>query len=202
MLNLPPETEELESYPLTPEKDRWIFNKLLVAERLGYDCGPSGVPMTKPGSYCFRPVMNFMGNSYAGHFKFEFDGVNQPEIIPGWFWCEWFDGDHEWVEFTDGNAVNWYHTAALPDRPRNAQGRRKWERHNAPVINKVPAIFNGISKHLLIEHIGGKIIELAPRHSIWTYSFETSDFILMDADPAENQITSAVGQYWAEVVKI
>ena len=37
-------------------------------------------------------------------------------------------------------------------------------RQPAPISVELPEQLKGISKHMLVEHIGGKIIEVSPRH--------------------------------------
>jgi len=159
MINVDPTLDEREIYPQVPAADRWIFNKLEVAERQGFKCGPSGVPIVDPGVYCIRPIYNLAGMADGGVRRFVFDGTNQPDIIPGWFWCQWFNGYHEWVSFTDGVPVDW--------SGGTRQGRLLVLTDNDPAgprNTRYPNLIADISKHMLIEYIGGKIIEVAPRH--------------------------------------
>jgi len=160
MMELHKDIEDRHSYPLCPQEHRWIYNKLTVAEMFGHDCGPSGTRITKPGFYCLRPMMNCAGLGIGGFFKFEAKatqkGITQPEHKPGYFWTEWFDGWHAFTNYTD-------------DKPIYECGGHFYNgeiimRHNAPFSLALPEQLKGISKYMLIEHIGGKIIEVSPRH--------------------------------------
>ena len=42
-------------------EDLWIFDKLILAKKLGYVCGPIGVDVPEPGYYIVRPCVNIMG---------------------------------------------------------------------------------------------------------------------------------------------
>jgi len=161
MMELDKNIDDRYSYPLCPQEHRWIYNKLTVAEILGYNCGPSGTPITKPGFYCVRPIMNCAGLGIGGFLKFHAKptqkGVAQPEHRPGYFWCEWFEGWHAFTNFTDDvpfyECGGYFHDGEIIIQ------------HRPPIsLPELPEQFRGISKHMLVEHIGGKIIEVSPRH--------------------------------------
>ena len=84
---------------------RWLFNKLEVSLKLGYDCGPAGVPITKAGNYIIRPIYNLYGMGIGAHKKYldpdkhGDDMIHHKHIPPGYFWCEWIDGTHHSVDF-------------------------------------------------------------------------------------------------------
>jgi len=149
------------TYPLMPQEHRWIYNKLTVAEVFGYDCGPAGTPIKKPGFYCQRPMMSCAGYGAGGFLKFHAKqtqaGITQPELKPGYFWSEWFEGWHGWTDFTD-------------DEPFYECGGRYNNgeiilQHRPPIsFTELPEQLRGISKHMLVEHLGGKIIEVSPRN--------------------------------------
>jgi len=164
MIDIDPTTEDRHSYPLVPQADRWIFNKLSIAELQNLNCGVSGVPLTVPGVYCIRPIYNLAGNGDGGVMRWVFDGTEetQPPTIPGWFWCEWLSGYQEWVEYTDEVPVSW-HGGTRVGRDLSL------EFPPAPTNTWFPNPLKAISKHMLIEYIDGKIIEVAPRHALFIY---------------------------------
>ena len=88
---------------------RWVFNKLEVAMKLGYDCGPAGVPITKDGYYIVRPIYNLYGMGIGAKKKYlslkddSEDMIHHKHIPPGYFWCEWFSGKHHSVDFKKQN---------------------------------------------------------------------------------------------------
>jgi len=161
MIELSKDIEDRYSYPLMPQEHRWIYNKLTVAEIFGHDCGPAGTPISKPGFYCQRPIMSCAGMGAGGFLKFHAKqtqtGIAQPEYKPGYFWSEWFEGWHGWTSFTDD--VPFYECGG-----RYCNGEILFQ-HRPPIsLTELPEQLKGISKHMLVEHIGGKIIEVSPRH--------------------------------------
>ena len=88
---------------------RWVFNKLEVAMKLGYDCGPAGVPITKDGYYIVRPIYNLYGMGIGAKKKYlslkddSEDMIHHKHIPPSYFWCEWFSGKHHSVDFKKQN---------------------------------------------------------------------------------------------------
>ena len=163
MIELKKFIDDRDSYPLCPQEYRWIYNKLSVAEIMEYYCGPSGAIIKKQGFYCVRPIMSFAGRGSGGLMKFEsiFENgkLTQPLYRPGYFWCEWFDGLHGWTDFTYDKPV--YESSGF-----EVGDNLHMKYHYEDIVYKeMPEQFKGISKHLVIEHIGRKVIEVSPRHS-------------------------------------
>ena len=95
-----------EEYP----QHRWVFNKLDVAMKLGYQCGPACVPVQQNGNYIVRPIYNLYGMSVSAEQKYlrvedAHQMHNHKHIPPGHFWCEWFDGDHYSIDYAWHNNV-------------------------------------------------------------------------------------------------
>ena len=155
----------------SPLRDRWVFNKLTISERMGYRCGPAGSPITVAGKYCYRPIYNCAGNGLGGVLEWTAEtttdpddgetiigGITQPPFAAGYFWCEWFDGDQLWTDFTnDAPVLECYETSRTTRRIDYA-----YRTSNFAI--SVPSQLANLSTHLLIESIGGNIIEAAPRH--------------------------------------
>ncbi len=163
MIDLPSDIDDRDAYPLVPQSDRWIFNKLILAERLGYNCGPSGTFINTPGLYCIRPIMGSQGRGRdGGFFKFEVklrDNILvQPPYRSGYFWCEWFDGRHAWTDFTNDVVV-------FESGGPEVDGVLHIKYGLPPRFTELPLFLQNMSKHMLVEHIGDKIIEVAPRHA-------------------------------------
>ena len=51
-----------------PAEDLWVFDKLIVAKKLGHLCGPRGVDVPQPGKYITRPCVNLMGMGRGAKF--------------------------------------------------------------------------------------------------------------------------------------
>ena len=100
--------EDYEAWEAYPQY-RWLFNKLELSMRLGYDCGPACVPIKNAGNYIIRPTYNLYGMGIGAHKKFLDPNIHGEEMIhhkhipPGYFWCEWFDGNHQSVDFIKDN---------------------------------------------------------------------------------------------------
>jgi hypothetical protein len=93
--------DDCDAYAAFPDQRKW-FNKLWLAEKLGYYCGPSGIAPNKSGYYIVRPILNLSGMSAFAKKKF-IDAGDMSKTPPGYFWCEWFDGTqysvtYEWQE--------------------------------------------------------------------------------------------------------
>lgn len=89
--------EDFQAWQSYPHMRHW-FNKLYLSARLGYDCGPGGVPPSKSGFYCVRPIYN-LGGMGVGARKQWIEADDTSGVEPGYFWCEWFDGDQYSVTY-------------------------------------------------------------------------------------------------------
>jgi hypothetical protein len=150
MIELPQYEYETKLYAMTPIEYRWVYNKLMVAERLGIECGPCGVVPPHDGPWCYRPITNLHGCGKGGWLQ----GVGH-WYRAGWFWMPWYEGRQVWTEYIDDEPV------------RQAGGfldgvDLKWERSYDFV--PLPEQLRGISKYSVQESIGGNLIEWAPKH--------------------------------------
>ena len=150
---------------------RWIFNKLEVALRLGYDAAPIMVPVTKPCKYIIRPIYNLYGMGIGAHAKdldprmdFEDHVVGEP----GTFWCEYFEGDHvsvdyKWVDEGKGGIHSgWRPVNAMQGVKSEHQGLfESWTRVK-PELRLLPDWVEALYDvtDLNIEWIGNRIIEV------------------------------------------
>ncbi len=188
MIDLPADIEDRAAYPLVAESERWIFNKLILAEKLGHRCAPSGTDVAEVGPVCRRPIMNVAGNAMGGVIKHEVmsgpQGFEQPAYAAGYFWCEWFDGYHEWIDFTDDIAVRWWGGVEANGMLDNTEAA-------APQFATLPTLLQGLSKHLVVEHIGGNIIEIAPRHMTLSHGIAGGRMIKIRVTPPWGNNTAA-----------
>lgn len=96
--------EDYQAWNAYPDY-RWIFNKLEVALRFGYDAGPTGVPITEAKNYIIRPIYNLYGMGIGAQKRWLDPEIHNNEILqcmhipPGYFWCEYFEGEHFSVDF-------------------------------------------------------------------------------------------------------
>lgn len=156
MIILPPYAYDRTIYHQLPVSDRKWMNKLILAERLGYDCGPVGAPYDPTATYCIRPIMNMCGNGMGGFYKFNLG--QQPEGMgyhPGYFFSEWFGGRSRFTEFVDDVPVYSF------EAPQGNTHLFIEVQTHIPM----PAFLKGISRYAMLEAIGHKIIEVSFRHS-------------------------------------
>lgn len=78
----------------------WAMDKLILARKMGYSCGPAGVPVDTPGEYIVRPCVNAMGLGLGAQKKYL--ERNTEHLEPGYFWCEFFSGRHLSIDYYHG----------------------------------------------------------------------------------------------------
>lgn len=150
------DSEVWETYP----KYRKWFNKLYLAQILRYESGPCGTAPKQDGWYIVRPIYNLSGMSIGAEKKYIKAG-DLTQVPPGYFWCEWFEGNHYSVtyEFLHDKVGTWI---PLSGWHGHKEGFRftKWER--CDIFPKVPRQLNKLSeiKRINVEFIGDKVIEV------------------------------------------
>jgi hypothetical protein len=65
-------------------------DKLILSKKLGYVCGPAGIPPPVPGKYVVRPIVNLKMMSVGATIQY----LDSDSIPDGYFWCEVFTGRH------------------------------------------------------------------------------------------------------------
>ena len=145
-----------------PQHHKW-FNKLYVAERLRYKCGPCGVAPKEDNHYIVRPIYNLSGMGLGAEIKYIKAG-DTTQVPPGYFWCEYFTGFHYSAiyEFIHDNVGTWKLLSCwkAEQTPNNLTKFIKWTRSDwAP---KVPRVFNELSgvKVINVEFKGDNPIEV------------------------------------------
>ena len=147
-----------------PHHHKW-FNKLFVAELMGYDCGPDSIAPTKSDSYIVRPIYNLSGMG-VGAKVLDIAAGDVSKVQPGYFWCEYLSGDHysATYSFFDGKWVASSCFVGYQTKDNLSQFIR-WNRiKNAP---QVPPQFNSLSDVdvITVEFKGDSPIEVHLRGS-------------------------------------
>jgi|TARA_Y100000034_G_scaffold45882_1_gene56341 hypothetical protein len=88
--------EDYDAWLKYPQHHKW-FNKLWLAEKLGYQCGPAGIRVPKKGYYIVRPIYNLAGMGIGAERKWLVPENNA--VLPGYFWCEYFEGKHYSIDY-------------------------------------------------------------------------------------------------------
>ena len=78
----------------------WVMDKLILARKLGYTCGPVGLDVPKPAWYIVRPCVNMQGMG-LGAEKVWIEKLTTHLPI-GYFWCEFFEGRHLSIDYAYG----------------------------------------------------------------------------------------------------
>ncbi len=161
-------TDDPDCYRLYP-RERWIYNKLIVAESQGLACAPHGiVPTIYP---CFsKPIFNLKGMG-AGSYALSDESAYHTRAEPGHMWMTLLEGEHvsSDVAVVRGDARWWRHSVgvALPGGAFDywtihAEHRAELERYCSAWLSRHLPAYTGMVN---LETIGGTIIEAHLRFS-------------------------------------
>jgi hypothetical protein len=159
---------DLEDYQLWNEykQHRLWFNKLYLAEQLGYYCGPCGTAPSISDKYIVRPIYNLAGMGLGASVK-HITAKDRSATPPGYFWCEYFSGDHYSVSYTWAqNSWAPLHAWIGYNSEDNLTKFTRWIRTEQN-IPEVPKLLNCLSDvgAINIEFKDNKIIEVHLRAS-------------------------------------
>lgn len=155
--------EDFQAWQQFPQVRQW-FNKLHVAETFCYSCGPGGVPPTQSGYYCVRPIYNLDGMS-VGARKQWIEVGDRTGVEPGYFWCEWFDGEQYSTTYTHDGSYNYKQKSCFKaERDVDRLFRfKRWTREsiNIPMPYRLEddLMFANVYE-VNVETIGDKVIEV------------------------------------------
>ena len=170
--------EDFEAWDAYPQYRCW-FDKLYLAQSLGYYCGPSGYAPTKSGMYIVRPTYNLSGMS-AGAFITHIDAGDVRKVPPGYFWCELFNGDHISVEYSAIGPTHLPQCAWLGEKSDKDPIRFvRWRLVNELIPLPEPFASMIDVPNMNAEFIGGRLIEV---HFRQTPDPEYSEFIPVWSD--------------------
>ena len=148
-------------WPTVRPEDLWIYDKLILSRMLGYECGPPGVSVPRPGNYIVRPITNLHGMGISAEIVHIRDRTD--DLPVGHFWCQVFEGRHLSVDYMNGNQV------LCVEGHRSSRELYKWDRW-ATVDDCVPLptlLTDIASRYTTIncEFIGSKLIEVHLRNN-------------------------------------
>lgn len=156
-------TEDGDAYELFP-KERWVYNKLMVASSQDLPHGPHGLD---PKSYPIfsKPIYNMRGMG-TGSRILRSEKEYRNALAPGHMWMPVFDGEHvsSDVAVVDGQARWWRHTIGsyigegmFDHWTVLAEGRPEVEAYCGAWLKENLAGYSGMVN---FETIGAKIIEV------------------------------------------
>jgi len=139
-------------------KDLWIFDKLILATRLGYTCGPKGMAPQASGQFIVRPCINLLGMGRGAYIASDVSNIED-----GSFWCEAFQGRHLSVDYYKGNQMLCVEGVPLGD---DLSKWAIWKKTNdtMPLPNIVKEL-EGAYDWINVEFIGNKIVEIHLRNN-------------------------------------
>lgn len=144
-------------------KLRWVYNKLELSLRCGYNSGPIPILPKTSGYYCIRPIYNITGYGIYAR-KLWIDKDDQPsmyEIHPGEFWTEWWTGNHYSIDYVWED--KWIPVFATQGKNNddNLLKFESWKKIDPPDI-ELPKFLDELapSKVLNIEFKDAKILEI------------------------------------------
>jgi len=89
-MTIVPQLGDVDVFDSIATDDLWCVDKLILSKKLGYECGPAGIPPPAPGNYVVRPVVNLKMMAVGATIQY----LDSDSIPDGYFWCEMFTGRH------------------------------------------------------------------------------------------------------------
>jgi len=142
--------------------DIWIYDKLILSKKLGYNCGPAGVAPKKAGDYIVRPCVNFRMMGHGASIK-HLTPDDHDKVPDGYFWCETFKGRHLSFDFENGKQV-----LAVEGFRKQTRLDRFFKWQKCDDVLKLPEFLVKITQKyrwLNVECIGKNIIEVHLRYN-------------------------------------
>ena len=159
-----------ESYRKFPQHTKW-FNKLWVAEQMGYSCGPCGVPIPSTGTYIVRPIYNLVGMGVGARVE----GLDKGDVStqPGYFWCEYLTGKQYSADYKFVNCSKtggWWEGISCWVGMNKVEDLSKfitWTRSDyiPPLPHQLDFKSLGDVEHINVEFKGDKVFEVHLRET-------------------------------------
>lgn len=162
----------------------WVYDKLILARKLGYLAAPAGIAVPGAGWYIVRPITNIRSMS-RGAQKLWLTPNDTDSVPDGYFWSECFQGRHTSVDFHYG--IQHLAVEGFRNDPDRLDRFSRWERIEEHY--KFPKVLDELWKltpWVNVEYVDNKIIEV---HLRWN-----DDFSNHNADviyPVWKEATSA-----------
>jgi hypothetical protein len=156
------QVSDVDCWDKIDPEDLWVTDKLILAKRLGYVCGPAGLKVPRAAYYVVRPCVNYRMMSRGA--TIEYLDCNDDSIPDGYFWCERFKGRHLSFDFNYG--VQTLAVEGFRDDSERLDRFSKWTKVDD--IFFVPPILQPILKKyewVNLEVIGDNVIEVHFRYN-------------------------------------
>ena len=155
--------DDKDFWHTTDPDDLWLFDKLILSRKLGYVCGPAGVPPPRLDIYVVRPCVNYRMMSKGARFL-KLSPDDHEAVPDGYFWCEIFKGRHLSFDFQYGEQK--LAVEGFRDDPSRLDRFSRWEKVEdqftlPPIIDEIARRYEWMN----VEVIEDKIIEAHLRYN-------------------------------------
>jgi hypothetical protein len=163
-----PQIGDIDVFDSIALDDLWCADKLILSKKLGYDCGPAGIPPSVPDLYIVRPIINLKMMSVGATIQY----LDSDSIPDGYFWCEIFTGRHLSFDYHWGKQT--LAVEGFRNDPTRLDRFSSWTKINEDF--ELPEILQTVANKypwFNVEVIGDKVIEVHFRYN--------DDFVNHDA---------------------
>ena len=155
-----PQIGDIDVFDSISSDDLWCVDKLILSKKLGYKCGPAGIPPSVPGQYIVRPIVNLKMMGVGATIQY----LDSDSIPDGYFWCEMFTGRHLSFDYHWGKQ-----TLAVEGFRSNTNRLDRFSRWTKIDEKfKLPDMLQNVADRyswLNVEVIGDKVIEVHFRYN-------------------------------------
>ena len=155
-----PQIGDIDVFDSISSDDLWCVDKLILSKKLGYNCGPAGIPPALPGQYIVRPIVNLKMMGVGATIQY----LDSDSIPDGYFWCEMFTGRHLSFDY------HWGKQTLAVEGFRNNTNRldrfSRWTKIDKEF--KLPETLQTVADRYAwfnVEVIGNKVIEVHFRYN-------------------------------------
>jgi hypothetical protein len=155
-----PQIGDVDVFDSIFSDDLWCVDKLILSKKLGYKCGPAGIPPSVPGQYIVRPIVNLKMMGVGATIKY----LDSDSIPDGYFWCEMFTGRHLSFDYHWGKQ-----TLAVEGFRSDTNRLDRFSRWTRVVdMFVLPEVLQNVADRYAwfnVEVIGNKVIEVHFRYN-------------------------------------
>jgi len=149
---------DIEAYNKTDVNDLWVYDKLILSKKLGHVCGAAGQIVPKHGWYMVKPIVNLRGLGACSSKQYL--TPNNCNIPPGYFWQEYFEGEHLSVDYIAHEFS--YSVVGIKENDEF----KMWSKVRYSIIScNIVKYFVDKYYYVNVEYIGDKIIEIHLRYN-------------------------------------
>lgn len=183
--------EDKDVWSQCPVDYLWIYDKLILARKLGYLAAPAGIAVPRPAWYIVRPITNIRMMS-RGASRVWLTPADTYSVPDGSFWSECFAGRHTSVDFHYG--IQHLAVEGFRDSPDRLDRFCRWERIDE--LNKFPPVLGDLwrtTPWINVEYVDRKIIEV---HLRWNDDFSNHNSDVIYPVWSDNPMSQPANTTW------